>query len=165
MLGFEELYETYFRQVYRFALSLCRDANMAEEITQRAFWNAFRHYADFEGRSHVTTWLCRIAKNEYLSLLRKRKPERLTDTAVEGAAPDAVEAALSDAWQAKAIQRIVHELDEPYKEVFLLRVYGEIPFSRISQLFGKSESWSRVTYYRAKTLIQDRIERMEEDGK
>ena len=57
----------------------------------------------------------------------------------------------------------LHELSEPYKEVFTLRVFGELEYSQIAQLFGKTESWARVTYHRAKMKL---IEAMKEvDGK
>ncbi len=159
--GFEEIYEAHFRQVYRFALSLSRNELLAEEITQRAFWKAYRAYGKFEGRANVATWLCRIAKNEYLLLLRKRKreasEEQLRDTAAPGVPGEDEE----DRQSARLLQHIVHGLEEPYKEVFLLRVYGEFPFARIAQLFGKSESWARVTFFRAKVRILEQVKKEE----
>lgn len=59
------------------------------------------------------------------------------------------------------IHRILHQMAEPYKEVFQLRVFGELSFLKIGQIFGKSESWARVTYYRAKNKIKDRLEEEE----
>lgn len=61
--------------------------------------------------------------------------------------------ALEDREEALALHRILHGLPEPYKEVFSLRVFGELPFEAIGQLFGKTEGWARVTYYRAKSRI------------
>ena len=55
----------------------------------------------------------------------------------------------------KSIHKILHTMDEPYKEVFSLRTFGELPFRDIADLFGKSESWARVAYYRAKQKILD----------
>lgn len=55
------------------------------------------------------------------------------------------------------IHQILHQLEEPYKEVFSLRVFGELPFKKIGLIFGKSENWARVTYYRAKQKIQERL--------
>ena len=52
---------------------------------------------------------------------------------------------------------ILHRLEEPYKEVFGLRVFGELSYSQIAEIFGKSESWARVTYHRAKLKIQERM--------
>ena len=53
------------------------------------------------------------------------------------------------------IHRILHDLEEPYKEVFSLRVFGELSFKQIGQLFGKTESWARVTYHRARLKIRE----------
>lgn len=59
---------------------------------------------------------------------------------------------------ADRILRHLHELEEPYKEVFTLHALGDVPLKRISQLFGKSDSWARVTYYRAKAMITEKLE-------
>lgn len=53
------------------------------------------------------------------------------------------------------------ELDEPYKEVFQLRIFGELPFSQIGMIFGKTENWARVTYHRARLKIKERMDRNE----
>ncbi len=158
MVRFEDVYEAHFRPVYRYILSLCRDTALAEEITQRAFWSAFRHFAQFEGRSDISTWLCKIARNELNAYFRRHKHALPLDERVP--APDApVENAVGDRDEAKRIQRLVHALDEPYKEVFLLRVYGEFDYAHIAALFEKSESWARVTYFRAKERIWAQIEK------
>ena len=57
---------------------------------------------------------------------------------------------------------ILHELPEPYKEVFQLRVFGELAFGQIGRIFGKTETWARVTYHRARLKIQERMGR--DDG-
>ena len=57
----------------------------------------------------------------------------------------------------------IKSLDEPYKEVFTLRVFGELPFEKIAQLFGKSPGWARVVFYRAKTQIQDYMEELNDE--
>ena len=59
------------------------------------------------------------------------------------------------AWQ---LHRLLHDLNEPYKEVFSLRVFGELSFSQIGQLFGKSDSWARLIFYRAKTELRRRAD-------
>ena len=63
----------------------------------------------------------------------------------------------SDKETAFQVHKVLHRLAEPYKEVFSLRVFGELSFSDISDLFGKSESWARVTYYRAKKMIVEKM--------
>ncbi|MDO4740294.1 MAG: sigma-70 family RNA polymerase sigma factor [Eubacteriales bacterium] len=162
MKHFEDLYEAYFRPVYRFVLSLCRDTSLAEEVTQRAFWSAWRHFKDFQGKSDVTTWLCKIARNELMQIKRRKAPLPLSEH--EANLPSSeppLESALAEKMQAERIERLVHELDDPYKEVFLLRVYAEFDYRRIAALFGKSESWARVTYFRAKEKIREQLEKEE----
>ena len=73
-------------------------------------------------------------------------------------AEDALESALLTKESAFEIHRVLHELEEPYKEVFTLRVFGELPFDKIGMLFGKSPSWARVVFYRAKTQIKEYME-------
>ena len=57
-----------------------------------------------------------------------------------------------------AVHRILHELEEPYKEVFSLRTFGELSFRQIGELFGKTENWARVAYHRAKLKILSKLE-------
>ena len=56
---------------------------------------------------------------------------------------------------ARQIHRRLHALPEPYREVFTLRVFAELPYTQIGELFGKTENWARVTYYRAKQKIKE----------
>ena len=165
MNGFEDLYEAYFRPVYRYVLSLCQNTHLAEEVTQRAFWNAYRNFDSFRGQCDVSTWLCRIAKNEFLQIMRKKRPGAFGGGVSLLASQDpSPENVVAEKLQAERIQRLVHDLEEPYKEVFLLRVYGEFDYARIAALFGKSESWARVTYFRAKTKICQQIEKEDRHG-
>ena len=69
-----------------------------------------------------------------------------------------VEESLSDAQQTMEIHKILHKMGEPHKEVFTLRVFGELSFRQIGELFGKTESWARVTFHRAKVKIIDELE-------
>ena len=63
----------------------------------------------------------------------------------------------ADADMAFRIHVVLHNLEEPYKEVFQLRVFGELSFAQIASIFGKTEAWARVTYHRAKLKIQERM--------
>ena len=67
------------------------------------------------------------------------------------------EQVLLDRESAFEIHKVLHKLDEPYKEVFSLRVFGELSFQQIGLLFNKTESWARVTYHRAKLKIKEEI--------
>ena len=69
-----------------------------------------------------------------------------------------LEHCFTDRLQALELHSIIHRLDEPYKEVFTLRVFAELKFSEIGKIFGKSENWARVTFFRAKEKIINLLE-------
>ena len=155
-MDFEEIYNRYFRKVYAFAYSLSQDAHLAEEITQDTFFRALQHPDQFEGRASVDSYLCSIAHNRYISILRSRKhlaPEEAPDTVPSG---EDIEADYARKDAARRLHVRLHSLEEPYKEVFTLRVFGELPFAEIGSLFGKGEGWARVTYFRAKQKLQEK---------
>ena len=72
-----------------------------------------------------------------------------------------IEKELVDKETSLRIHRILHTLEEPYKEVFQLRTFGELSFNEIGSIFGKTESWARVTYHRAKLKIRERMDENE----
>lgn len=153
MTDFENIYNQYFRDIYIFMYSLCRNETLAEEITQETFFKAMQSIDSFKGHCKINVWLCQIAKNTYFSYLNKQKwidSEKVT----EKASNDNIEEALLNKDDVLQIHRILHQMKEPYKEVFTLRIFGELSFAQIGQLFGKTESWARVTHYRAKQKIQ-----------
>ena len=162
MQSFEELFSRYFRQVYGFALSLTRDEGEAEDLAQHTFYKALEKIDSFQGRSDPATWLCSIAKNEYFNRQR-RKREFPLETAVPTcpSGDESVEMTVQRSDQTMRIHRHLHTLSEPYREVFMLRVFSELKYGQIASLFGKTESWARVTYYRAKQDLQRRMK--EED--
>ena len=71
---------------------------------------------------------------------------------------EAIELRIADETDAMRILEYLHDIEEPYKEVFMLRVFGELSFKKISGIFGKTESWARVTYHRAKVKILNEME-------
>ena len=157
-MDYEKLYNSYYMQVYSYSVTLTKNPELAEEITQHAFVKALSTGSRFAGRSDELTWLCSIAKNLYYDELRRN--QRLADVDDVDAVPSEVDMDhnLEDADMAFRIHLVLHGLEEPYKEVFQLRVFGELPFAQIATIFGKSESWARVTYHRARLKIQERME-------
>lgn len=151
MSSFEETYQAYEDMVRRFLLRLCGNAGLAEELTQETFYQALRHWDDFRGEGSVSTWLCTIAKNLYYGCLR-RPADIALDDAPEPRSPDIAEA-IVDGDRMMAAHRMLHGLPEPFREVFTLRTFGDLSHRQIGSLFGKSEAWSRVTYYRARQLL------------
>ena len=138
--------------MYQYVLSLCRDVHTAEEVTQESFCRAMTHLDRFDGRCRLYVWLCQIARNQYLSLCRER--EKYMSNPAE-AADSGIEEGFARREEAKTLHRLLHQMPEPYKEVFSLRTFGELSFSQIGELFGKTESWARVTYFRARQKLKE----------
>ena len=152
----EAIYRAYFTDVYRYCLRLTGDETVAEELTSDTFFAAMQKLKSFRGDCEVRVWLCEIAKNRYLSEQRKKKPVPLDETAESlSDSPETLAVRSDDAARAA---EAVHRLEEPYKEVFLLRVYGELPFESIGKLFGKTANWACVTFHRAKQRVQNELE-------
>ncbi len=154
MSDFQEVYDLYFKDVYKYALSLSRDPHIAEEITQETFFKALKHIDSFRGQCRLYVWLCQIAKNTYLTDLQKRSRSTPEPEEIPGGSLEEGFLAKESAFE---IHKVLHRLPEPYKEVFSLRVFGELPFSQIGELFGKTESWARVTYHRARLKIKEEL--------
>ena len=155
MNEFEEVYRLYFRDVYRYCLALCREEQMAEEVTQETFFKALKAIDKFDGRCKLYVWLCQIAKNTYFTMCTGREEEPMPE---EPVSPENLEERLLTKEAAFEIHQILHRLEEPYKEVFSLRTFGELPFRQIGELFGKTESWARVTYHRARLKIKEELQ-------
>ena len=160
-MNIEELYRTYFDIVYRYIRSISQDGALAEEVTQETFFKALEKIDQFRGDCDVRVWLCQIAKNTLYDHLKKQKKQLLGDEKLEkteSAGGELLEEKLAQRSQAMEIHKVLHRLSEPYKEVFSLRTFGELTFRVIVMLFGKSENWARVTYYRARVKIREELE-------
>lgn len=178
MAEFQEIYTSYARRVYRFLLGLTGNPAEAEELTQQTFYLAFRHIGKFEGRSSLYTWLCQIGKNAWFRECRRLK--RFSGESIETLAglsetSDATRMSgvnanlmpeMSGSIESNLIKQEEHHravkkltlLSQPYRDVVILRIYGELPFSEIAALFGKSESWGKVTFFRGKEKLRKMME-------
>lgn len=158
---FEQIYRDYFNDVFLYILRLSGNRDIAEEITSETFFKAMRSVGAFRGDCDIRVWLCQIAKNCYYTYLKKARRTTSTDIADLPEMPSGVEnaeEALIRREDASRIQEILHSIREPYKEVFMWRVFAELSFKQIAQIFGKSENWACVTYHRAKAMIKTRLE-------
>ena len=157
-MDYEKLYISYYMQVYSYAVTLTRNPDLAEEITQHTFVKAMSAKSKHRGESSELTWLCSIAKNLYYDEVRRRRKLSGMEAIERTPSGDDLEKAVSDADAAFRIHLVLHDLEEPYKEVFQLRVFGELSFAQIASIFKKTESWARVTYHRARLKIQERMD-------
>ena len=157
MPDFEEVYRLYFADVYKYILALSRDGAVAEEITQETFFRALSTIGTFRGDCQLRVWLCQIARNLYTDLCRERR--RFRESPAE-AGDGGIEEGFADQDTAKRLHALLHVLPEPSKEVFSLRTFGELSFAHIGELFQKSESWARVTYFRARQKLKEGLDEL-----
>ena len=146
LANMEEIYQAHARTVYKFLLSQCHDADLAEELTQETFYQAVRSIDRFNGSCKVSVWLCQIAKHLWYQHLRKRKPEEpLPEDGLPG--PSAEEDVLTRQGHLDLLRQI-HALPPSTREVVYLRAFGGLSFREIGDVLGRTETWARVTFYR-----------------
>ena len=154
-----EVYTEYAEAVYRYLLALSGSNDVAEDLTQETFYQAVRASNKFEGRSKVSTWLCGIAKRVYLVYLRKHPEHDDIDGVVLSS--ESVEDTVIAREGKKELLTMLHGLEEPSREVAYLRIFGELSFREIGEIFGKTENWARVTYFRSKEKLRKEAEKNE----
>ena len=161
MTEFEEIYRTYFNDVYLYIRRLSGNEVLSEEITSEAFFKAMRSINSFRGDCDVRVWLCQIAKNCYYTYLKKvGRTDSIDDVELSELPSEesTIEEQCMKHEETARIRTVLHNVSEPYKEVFMWRVFAELSFKQIGQIFGKSENWACVTYHRAKAIIKSRLE-------
>ena len=155
--AYEKLYDACYMRVFSYAMTLARDRHLAEEITQETFFRAFSRLNDFRGESDEVTWLCAIAKNLFND--EKRRQGRFGALPEDAAAPQpGVEQAVTEREDSFRVHMALHGMEEPYREVFELRVFGELSFQQIGTIFARTENWARVTFHRARVKLKERME-------
>ncbi|MCL2300936.1 MAG: RNA polymerase sigma factor [Firmicutes bacterium] len=158
MDDFEAIYAQHFAQVHRYALRLTGDGSAAEELTAETFFKALKKIDSFDGENKQA-WLCQIAKNHWYDQQRRKGREVPLDEDFDCESEEApLHLALESGEAAGVLHQKLHDLPEPYREVFTLRVFCELPFAQIATLFGKTESWARVTFHRARNKLQAELE-------
>ena len=157
-MEFEQIYTTYFRDVYLYICKLSNNEHIAEEITSETFFKAMKSIDSFRGDCEIRVWLCQIAKNCYYSYIKKANRTECIDNVEIAEQGVSFEEQLFRHDTAIQIQKILHDVPEPYKEVFMWRVYAELSFKQIGQIFGKSENWACVTYHRTRNMLKEKLE-------
>ena len=154
MLNLDSIYKEYASFIYKYLYSLCHDEHLAEELTQETFYQAVKSAKKYDNSCKVSTWLCQIAKHLWYQELDRRK-RKGTSELVEDviSKEDSLEEQAVQKEDIMNIFRQVHVLDEVSKEVFFLRIMGELSFREIGSIFEKNENWARVTFYRAKQKV------------
>ncbi len=155
MADFETVFVENREFIFRYLLKLCRSDTLAEELTQETFFRAYINFAGIRDKERCSSWLCRTARNCYYAWYNRQKGlASLDDTDASVPGP---EEHIERKLLAESAADALLDLGEPYAEVFRLAALAEVPLKEISSMYGKSESWARVTYYRARQMLTERI--------
>lgn len=164
MKSFEEIYKQHYEDVYKYLRGLTADEHLAEDLVSETFLRAMKSLDKFRGDCDLRVWLCQIGKNSYLSYVKHQN--RFTDDEISEeivATESSIEKLLADKEVAFDVHRALHKLKEPYREIFSLRVFGELSFREIGKLFQKSDHWACVSYHRAKEMIKKNLSKRGEE--
>lgn len=157
-MQFDEIYIKYFKDVYLYLLKLSGNESVAEDITSETFFKAMKNIDSYRGECSLYAWLCQIAKNTYYTYLNKNKRiVDLDESQIDEVVPG-VDISEENKEELLLIKKYLHQIPEPYKEVFMWRVFADMKYDEIGRIFGKTANWACVTYHRAKKMITDKLE-------
>ena len=157
MTDFEKIYGENSDFIFKYLMKLCQNRSLAEELTQETFFRAYMNFSGLKDENKASSWLCSIARNTYFAWYNEHKKLSAYDEEAENSDIADIESSFEQKELTEKAFSCLHELDEPYKEVFMLSVFGQLSLKDISKLFGKSESWARVTFYRAKQKLNEKM--------
>ena len=157
MKDFDEIYRLYVSDVYGFLYKLSRNADIAEELTSETFYRAVKNIDSYKGNCKMSVWLISISKNLYYDYIKKKENNNISIGDTDYSDNSDIAGNLEDKEMKRKIHKILHTLDEPFKEVFSLRVFSELSFKDIGELFEKSDGWARIVFFRAKEKIENKL--------
>jgi RNA polymerase sigma-70 factor (ECF subfamily) len=166
---FARMVDLYSNAIYRLGLRMLGNSQDAEDVLQNTFLNALTHLPTFEGRSSLSTWLYRIAANEALMLLRKKKPEvNLEDSETDQATEDLKPTQFVD-WSAlpedellsgegkKVLEETIQRLPEPMRIVFLLRDIEGLSIQETANALNLTETNVKTRLLRARMFLREQL--------
>ena len=161
MKDIEEIYKKYASYVRNYVWGLCKNPDIADDITAEVFCKAIENIDSFTG-GRIQTWLCAIARNTYIDYVKKAEyknhhlseemEERIEDKG------ETVEELFLRKNERVSLYKQIQRLDAEMKDVVYLRIFGELSFKEIAGILGKSENWARVTFYRSKNKLKGWME-------
>lgn len=155
MQNIEEIYKMHSNTVYKYLFCLTDNEDLSEELTQETFAIAVKEINKFKGECKVSVWLCQIAKHLWYKELKKKKTnipiqeiENLQETKT-------VEDIVFEKEDKIKLFKNIQKLDEKSRELIYLRMIGNLDFTEIGEILGKTANWARVNFYRAKQKIRE----------
>lgn len=159
MQKIEEIYNKYYTVVYKYLLCLTKNVDIAEELTQETFCKAIKKIHTFKGNSKISVWLCEIGKNLWYDQLRKQKYKTVSYTELEdldlSENRESIENEYINKEEVSETNTKIDKLDLLSRRVVYLRVNSDMSFKEIGEILGKTDTWARVTFYRAKQKIKE----------
>jgi RNA polymerase sigma-70 factor (ECF subfamily) len=173
--AFETLVGRYERKIFRLAQNITQNREDAEDVMQESFLKSYQHLGEFQGNSRFYTWLVRIAVNQALMKLRKRRPNQVSldeeiDTG-EDTMPREVEdwgPSPEDRYEQSELGRIltttIAELDPPFRIVFQLRDIEELSTEETADALGLSIPAVKSRLLRARLKLRQKLNRYFRQG-
>jgi RNA polymerase sigma-70 factor (ECF subfamily) len=173
--AFETLVSRYERKIFRLTQNITQNREDAEDAMQEAFLKAYEHLNNFEGNSRFYTWLVRIAVNQALMKLRKRRPNQISlDEDIE-TGEDSIPREVED-WGPSPEQRyaqtelseilsqVIGELDPSFRTVFQLRDIEEMSTEETAETLGLSVPAVKSRLLRARLKLRQKLNRYFQQG-
>jgi len=174
--AFNELVGRYERKIFRLTMNITRNHEDAEDAMQEAFLKAYAHLKDFEGNSRFYTWLVRIAANEALMKLRKRRPNQFSlDEPIAGENEELMPREIED-WGPSPEQRyaqsemkeilngVIDELEPAFRTVFVLRDVENLSTEETAKIVGISVPAVKSRLLRARLKLREKLNRYFRQG-
>ena len=160
--GFNMLVRTYQQKVYWLARKMVVDHDDADDVTQEVFIKVHKAIDDFREDAQLFTWLYRIATNECLTFMKKKRRRFFLPIGdAESELADKIEAIPSVPGEEvqKKLQKALLTLPDKQRLVFNLKYYEDMSYGQMAQVTGTSEGALKASYHHAVKKIEDFINR------
>ena len=173
--AFEELVTRYEAKIFRLTMNITRNREDAEDAMQEAFLKSYAHLKDFQGDSRFYTWLVRIAANEALMRLRKRRPNQVSlDEPIEGGEnlmPREIEdwgpspeQRFAQTEMHEILSEVIDKLEPDFRVVFVLRDVEELSTEETAKVLGISVPAVKSRLLRARLKLRQKLNRYFRQG-
>lgn len=148
---YEEIYNSYKKNIYNYFYRSTFNSHTAEELTQDTFLKAFKYFSSFRGESSVQTWLFKIAHNTYLNHLKKSGG--LKEESIEDFDAKSNTDAFSISDERTILRKILKMLSETERTLIILRDMNDLTYSEISSIMGLNEGQVKIGLHRARKKV------------
>lgn len=154
MQNIEEIYKEHSNAVYKYLFCLTGSEDLSEELTQETFAIAVKEIKKFKENCKVSVWLCQIAKHLWYKELKKKRNISIEEIG-DLLETETVEDFIFRKEDKIKLFKDIQKLDEKSRELIYLRMVGNLDFTEIGEILGKTPNWARVNFYRAKQKIRE----------